>query len=354
MMTTFHGKKITGIISILPKNEYDYDDEVSAFATVQTRRLKKIMGFNKRRAAKENSTTSDFCIYGLRYILDKEYIKRDDIGALIVVGLTPDYFLPQISNIIQGECDLKHDVICMDIAQGCAGHILGLMQACMLLDAIGDKKVLVFTGDVLNRKDINTPISAPSFGGDATTITIVENDQAASNIYMNMYMNGAERNALIIHAGGYRMPRTEETAKLIDVGDGTLKSYNDLWMDGSKVFNFIQREVPPLIHEILQYSKRTREEIDWYFFHQPNRFILEKLADKLGLPREKVPMDIVENFGNSSGSTIPVNITYNLAEKALNNIYLCCLSGFGAGLTWGAMIMELGKLDFCEMIVSDY
>ena len=354
MITKFKGKKITGILSILPENEYDYDEETKEIATIQTRRLKKVMGLGKRRAAKADSTTSDFCIYGLNYLLEKNLIRKEEIGAIIVVGLTPDYFIPHIGNIIHGEFDLGKDVICVDIPQGCAGFMMGLMQAYMMLDIIGDKKVVLFNGDVLCRKNPEDKIDEPTFGGDATTITIVENDSTAPEIYMNMYMDGKEREALIMHAGGYKMPRSEETSIPVDIGDGTYKSYDELWMDGSSVFNFVQREVPPLIEEILDYSGSTIEEIDWFLFHQPNKFMLQKLSDKIGIPYDKIPMNVVEKFGNSSGSTIPVNITYNLGEKLLNHTYKCCLSGFGAGLTWTSMVMNLGNLDFCEIMESNY
>lgn len=78
---------------------------------------------------------------------------------------------------------------------------------------------------------------------------------------MNLYNDGTERDALIMHAGGYKMPHSEETVKLVDIGDGTMKSYEDLWMDGSRVFNFVQKEVPPLIEEILEYSKNQRMKL---------------------------------------------------------------------------------------------
>ena len=118
MITTFKGKKITGMLTVMPENEYDYDEETKDIATLQTRRLKKIMGFGKRRAAKKTSTSSDFCIYGLNYMFEHDLIKREEIGAIVVTGLTPDYFIPHISNIIHGECNLPSDVICMDIPRG--------------------------------------------------------------------------------------------------------------------------------------------------------------------------------------------------------------------------------------------
>lgn len=353
MITTFNGKRISGVLAILPETEYIFDEETKAFATTQTRRLKKIMGFHKRRAAKAGTTTADLCEYGLQYLIDNGKISIDEIGAIVVVSATPDYFIPHMSNIIHGDFDFAQDVICMDIAQGCAAHVLGIIQSCMLLEHMEDKKVLLFTGDVLCRKDPAEPLGRPAFGGDAASITILENAQDSEKIYTDIYSDGKGRDALIMHAGGWRMPRTPETAVLRDIGDGTMASLNEIWMHGSKVFNFVQKEVPPMIEELLEYSGYSKEQIDWFLFHQPNRFMVQKLAERLKVPMEKMPCNIVETFGNSSGSCVPVNIAYNLGDKLLMNDYLCCLSGFGSGLTWAAAVMNLGHLDFCEYIISD-
>lgn len=355
MITTFHGKRITGMLSVLPETVYDYDTETAPFASIQTRRLKRIMGFGTRRAAKANTTTGDLCHYALRYLLDNGLIEKEEIGAVLVLGLTPDYFIPHNSNILHGEFDLPKDVVCIDIPQGCCGFMLGMMEACMLLDHMSERKVLVFTADVLNRKAPQTPMTEASFGGDACSVTIIENDPAASDIYFNLYNDGANREALVMHAGGWRMPRSPETAIPHDTGEGngTMKSYDALWMNGSMVFNFVQKEVPPLIEELASYAGVNKEDIEMFFFHQPNKFMLEKLAERMKIPFEKMPMNIVGTFGNSSGSTVPVDITYNYGSKLENETVKCCLSGFGSGLTWAAAILDLGELDFCRLIVSD-
>ena len=92
------------------------------------------------------------------------------------------------------------------------------------------------------------------------------------------------------------------------------------------------------------------DEIDYFIFHQPNRFMLEKLADKLGVPRQKMPDNIVEKFGNPSSASIPLTICYNMGRILLERDQLVCMSGFGAGLSWGALIMNLGPLKFCDLI----
>lgn len=353
MITSFKGKKISGIIGILPENEYDYDIETKAFQDTHTKRLKRIMGYGKRRAAKSTTTTSDLCVFGMNYLLKQEWIKKEDIGAIIVVTISPDHYVPHVSNIIHGEFDLPHDIVCIDLPQACAGYVLGLMQAFMLLEHMTDKKVLLFTGDVLCRKDPETPLAYPVFGGDGASVSIIENDKTASDIYMNVYNDGANRNMLIIPAGGFRLPRSPETGVLVDTGDGTMRTKNCMWMDGSSVFNFVQREVPPLIEELVKYSGKQMEQIDWFFFHQPNKFMLQKLADKMKVPYEKMPMNVVGDFGNSNSNTVPFAMVSNLADELKKYNYSCCMSGFGAGLTWASAIIEAGNMQFCEMLISD-
>jgi 3-oxoacyl-[acyl-carrier-protein] synthase-3 len=163
-------------------------------------------------------------------------------------------------------------------------------------------------------------------------------------------MDGARREALMIPAGGMRLPSSAETAEVEDAGDNNFRAKDNLKMDGTAVFNFVQTEVPPLIADIMDFSEKSDSDIRAYAFHQPNKFMLEKLADKLGVAREKVPMDVVERFGNNSGVTIPTVLATNLKEDLLGAGALYCLAGFGVGLTWASMIMPIGPLEFCEQI----
>lgn len=355
MITTFQKKRISGILSVLPENEYDYDEETAHIATLQTKRLKRIMGFGKRRAAKEDTSTGDLCHYAMKYLIANKWVSVEEVGAIIVAGLTPDYFIPHNSNILHGEFGFPTDTLCIDIPQGCCGFMIGFMEACMLLEHMPDKKVLVFTCDVLNRKNKDDLLEAPSFGGDACCVTVVENDPGAADIYFSMYNDGKNRDALIMHAGAWKMPRSPQTAIPVDIGagDGTMLPYDSLWMNGSKVFNFVQKEVPPMIDSLCSYAGVSKEEIEIFFFHQPNKFMVQKLAERMNVPYEKIPANIVGLYGNSSGSTIPVNITTNYGIRLEEEEIRCCVAGFGSGLTWSGAILDLGNLKFCKSIVSD-
>ncbi len=356
MKCEFKNKRISGVLSVLPENEFYFDDEVNNynFPIKQTMRLKKVMGFEKHRLSKTDSKASDFCVYGLKYLLENTKIMKEDIGAIVVVTLSPDYFLPQISSIIHGECGLAEDVLCYDISQGCCGYLIGLMQSFMLLNVLKDKKVVLFNTDILSHKVSKMDRNDFPLIGDATTITIVENCLEDKKIYLQMCNAGKQRDALKIPAGGFALPSTQATAIMCELEDGNKRALDHLHMDGSEVFNFVQTNIPTMINDILDEIHLSVDDIDYYLFHQPNKFMLKKLADKLKLPYEKIFMNIVENYGNPSGASIPLNITHNLGEKLISHNYQCCLSAFGAGLAWGTMILNLGNMDFCELIESPF
>lgn len=356
MKTIFSNKKITGILAVLPEQEIMFDDEVGNynFPEKQTLKLKKIMGYEKHRIVKDTTAISDMCVFGIEHLISKGLLKKEDIDALILVTQSPDHFMPPTSNVIQGKLGLGTGVFCMDINQGCAGFLVGLMQSFMLLDLQNIKKVVLINADIISKKVSKKDRNSYPLIGDAATVTIVERSSVINDIYMNINMYGSRGEALVIPAGGFKMPCTEETKALSDIGDGNLRSLDNLKMDGSGVFAFVQMEVPPTIDEIMEFSGCIKEEIDYFLFHQPNRFMLQKLADKLGVPIGKMPMNIVENFGNSSGCTIPLNIVANIGENALTNKYKCCLSGFGSGLTCSCMIIDIDKLEFNESIISPF
>ncbi len=352
MNFVFQNKKISGILTVLPKNVVSFEDEMGNynFSEAKSLKLKTAMGFDKKRIAKEGVTGSDLCLYGLNYLLENEFLQKEDIDALILVTQSPDYIMPPTSNIIQGELGLKQDMLCMDINQGCSGYIVGLIQGFMLLDQPEIKKVVLLNADVLSPKVSKRDRNSNPLIGDAASITILERSRIPSSIYCSLKMNGKGAFALQIPAGGAKLPNSSETAEMIEDANGNYRSKDHLIMKGDEVFNFVQTEVPPLIEEVFRLANVTRGEIDYFMFHQPNRFMLQKLADKIGVSREKMPSNIVENFGNSSGVTIPLTISFNIGNEIEKRDFKLCLSGFGVGLTWAAMVIDAGPLDFCKQI----
>ena len=348
----FKNKKITGVLTVFPETLVRFEDEVIDPDDPKSRRLKKIIGFGTRYRAKGTTTISDMCLYGMRKLVKEGKLDTASIGAVIVVTLCPDYYLPQISSIIHGELGLSEDVFCMDIPQACAGYVVGLIQAFMLLDHMKDKKVVLCSGEILNRKSKDEPkTESPSFGGDVVNISIDENCDPGYNddIFAVINNDGKQRNSLLIKYGAFRNPMTSDIIE----HKRSNTPCTGVDMDGSSVFNFVQKEVPPMIKETIEIAGNNIDDYDFFFFHQPNRFMLQKLAVAIGVPYTKMPMDITEKYGNSDSGTIPVAMTEDASKELLDKDNLCCLSGFGGGLTWCAITMRIGNLDFCESVVSD-
>lgn len=351
MRLKFQNKKISGLLLVLPAHEQLFLDDMKNFDFPESRSVKlmKVMGYDKHRLVDEGVCSSDLVIHGLRHLFQSSAVAPESIDALLVVTQSPDYLMPPTSSVVQGELGLKEDMLCLDINQGCAGFVIGLIQAFSLLEQESINRVALVNVDVMSRKVNERDRNSYPLIGDAASIAIVDKAMGTT-VWANLKMDGSRREALMIPAGGMRLPSSPETAVVEDAGDNNYRSKDNLKMDGTAVFNFVQTEVPPLIADIMEFSNKSDDDIRAYAFHQPNKFMLEKLADKLGVDRQKVPMDVVERFGNNSGVTIPTVLATNLKNDLLSNSGLYCLAGFGVGLTWASMVMSIGPLEFCEQI----
>jgi 3-oxoacyl-[acyl-carrier-protein] synthase-3 len=340
------------MLAVVPARERTFLEEMNNFNFPESRslKLKEVMGYDRRRLVEPGVCVSDMAVFGLKHLFERGLLKPDEIDGLFVVTQTPDYFMPPTSNVIQGRLNLKQDTFCLDISQGCAGFVIGLIQAFSLLEQESVRKVVLINADVLSRKTSPKDRNIYPLVGDAAAITVLERDTVDSVIHASVKMDGTRNEVLMIPAGGMRLPSSPETAVLEDVGDKNLRAKDHLFMDGSAVFNFVQTEVPPLIEDLLKDAGVAMDAVDYFLCHQPNRFMLQKLADKMKVPHARMPNNVVERFGNSSGATIPIAVMINFAERAKTGDCLACLAGFGVGMTWSSMLMRLGRLSFCEMV----
>lgn len=346
----FHDKRIAGLLLVVPSHEKSFLEEMANFDFPLERslKLKEVMGYDTHRVVNGSDCVSDLVVRGFEHLFSANLLAPGDIDALILVTQTPDYLVPPTSSVIQGRLHLKRDMLCVDINQGCAGFVIGLIQAFMLLDQPAISRVALVNADVLSRRICTKDRNSYPLCGDAASIAVIERAPAAGIIHANLKMDGSRHEALMIPAGGMRLPSTPETAILEDVGDGNFRAKDHLRMDGSAVFNFVQVEVPPLIEDLLQTAGIEKMKVDYFLCHQPNRFMLQKLADKMGIPHEKMPMNVVGKYGNSSGVTIPAAIALNLGTRLATERLTVVLAGFGVGLTWSSMLLPLGPLRFCD------
>lgn len=352
MNLKFNKVKLTGILSIIPENESRFDDEIAnyEFSEETSLKLKDTMGYDKHRIAEEGSTITEYVCYGFNKIFSENLIKPEDIDALLVVGSMMDYIMPPTSNIIQGKLGLKEDCYCLDITQACAGFEIGLIQSFQLLQQETINRVALVNAELLGLKVSKRDRNSYPLIGDGAAITIIEKSKNDNPVYANVKMDGKGAFAIQIPAGGYARPSGEETRIERPDQYGNWRSDEHLVMKGDEVFIFAQKKVPPMINDLVEFAGMDKDKVDYFMLHQPNRFMLKKIAKKLKIEEDRLPMNIVENFGNSSGVTVPLNICYNLGEKLLDNSYKLCMAGFGGGLVWSSVLMNVGPLKFCSIL----
>lgn len=350
MKLQFQGKRISSLVTVVPRRELNFDDEIGnyQFSREKSLKLKKLMGFDRHRIVDEGVCGSDLCVRGLEWLLEAGVLKRDQVGALIMITQSPDHFIPPTSNLIQARVGLGQDTFCLDINQGCAGFVIGLIQAFMMLETGAIDKAVLLNADTLSRRVGTRDRNIYPMIGDAGSVTVIENDAGGGPIHGFVRMDGSGARTLMIPAGGFRTPSTAATAEERDAGGGNFRSEDQFYMDGPSVFNFVQREVPPMIEELLRYA--GKDQVEYYLFHQPNRFMLEKLALAMQVDPAKMPNNIVGLFGNASSVTIPTNICHNLAAEVKRRAVSACLAGFGVGLTWASLLLELGPMNACELL----
>jgi len=349
----FKDKAIRGMAVVVPENERFFVDDMKSFnfSEARSRKLQSVMGYERHRVVQSNVCSSDLAIHGFNHLFTSGRIAQDSIDALVVVSLTPDHFLPSLSWIMHGKLGLPQRTVCFDVTQGCCGFVMGLIQSFMLLDQPHIRRVALVNVDVLSKKVSESDRNSYPLIGDAASITIVENECDAGSVYADVQLDGSRCMALKIPAGGFRLPSSDATGVLVEDEEGNRRSLDNLVMDGSAVFNFAMQEVPTLIESVLMASGLDKQSVDYFLFHQPNQFMLQKLAEKLGIPYEKMPSNVVQKYGNSSSVTIPAVVSLNLAERICREGFTVCFSGFGAGLTKGAMTMRTGKWRFCDTVV---
>ncbi len=348
----FNNKKVSGVLTVVPKNTVKFLDEIDnyGFSKEKCLNLQEVMGFNERRIVKGDECGSDLALYGMEYLIEKGLLNKEDIGALILITQTPDHFMPPTSSILHGKLGLGKQVLCFDINQGCTGYVYGLLQAFLLLESSCNGKIVLINCDTLSRRACQYDRNIFPIIGDAGAITIIENSEEENEISLNLNTDGSRSDWLKIPAGGFRKPSNDETREIKELADGNRRSEDDFYMNGAGIFTFTQTDVPRSIKQFFETSSIGIDHVDYFMFHQPNRFMLGKLAKKLNVSPDKMPSNVVEKFGNSSSASTPLVICYNLDKKLIKNRFKICIAGFGVGLSWGVTTLEMGPLDFCEWI----
>lgn len=336
--------KVTGISCVIPTKEKNLLDEKNLYDGNEKKinRVIQSSGFLKRRIVDSDTTTSDLCFQAAENLIKILNLNKNEIDGLLFISYTPDYIMPATSYVLHKRLGLSQNCVVMDIPQACSGFIIGLYQAAMLVNS-GCKKVLLLVGDSFSKfSDMFRNNTAPVFG-DAGCATIIEYNPNAEKMYFNINSDGNGYDSLICENGGFRNP-----VKKSDFYDCGSYIYNSK-MDGGRIFDFTMNNVAPNIEELLDFSGEKIKDIDEFVFHQANKFILENIARKLDISSERLSTETLTNFGNQCGASIPCTISNTLSNIVSKRNVKCLLSGFGVGLSWASVIINLDNI-YCSKL----
>ncbi len=353
--SSFSGVRIGGVVTCVPTLKKCIDDEVDLFGgnEKQIARLKKTIGLNRRRVVKPGTTAVDLCHEAATRLLAASGVELEDVSAMIFVTQTPDYLQPCNAAVLHGRLDLPTSCAALDVNLGCSGYVYGLWLAHMMVQSGGCDRVLLLAGDTMSRlvhpKDRSV---APVFG-DGGSATLIERSDDGQQAWFGLGTDGSGYDKLIVPAGGQRSPKTESTGLDVEDEDGNVRSSEHLFMDGAEVFNFSITVEPKAVRDLVDYAGLDLDAVDYFVFHQANRYILSNIAKRLKIDLAKVPMQTVERYGNQSSASIPSAMCGELQDVLRGaDTQRMLLSGFGVGLSWASVILDITKLPVCEIIES--
>lgn len=342
--STLHNVRFAGMASCVPHRVIDNLRDCPPSRRSERERLVRNIGIQTRRICQEWQCFSDLALVAAEKLMEELQWQREEIGALIVVTQSPDYLIPATAIILQNRLGLPHSTIAFDVNLGCSGYPFGLHLLGSMISAGGVKKALLLVGD----KCAN--IRDPLFS-DAGTATALEFDPNAPPMYFDLNSDGSGYQAIMLPAGAGREPFGAEHLVPSRDAHGMLHWPSELILDGPAVLSFSTQRVPPAIQRLLGYVQIDKDAIDYFIFHQANRMINETIRKKLGLPVDKVPMSL-HDLGNTSGASLPVTMTARLHSTLKEKRHKLLLSGFGVGLSWGTVIMDVEDAKFPAMIES--
>lgn len=355
--TKFKNVRISGVVTVVPQIEKSIDEEVRLYGgnEKQIERIKKAIGLNKRRVTDKDTTSVDLCHQAANQLIKGMELDKLQIDGLVFVTQTPDHYQPSNAAIMHGLLGLEKGCASFDINLGCSGYVYGLWMAHMMIASGTCSKVLLLAGDTIskyvNPKDRAT---APLFG-DAGSATLVEKTDVGQEASFSLHTDGTGQDFIKVPAGGFRCPSSLDTAIATEDAEGNWRSQDDIYMNGGEVFNFSIKTEPAAITEILEYSQKTIDEIDYVVFHQANKYIITNIAKRLKLPLDKVPCDTVSKYGNQSSASIPSTINDALGDQASSSNLQLVLSGFGVGLSWASAVVGVNRI-YCppvEVYIKD-
>ncbi|MBN1522005.1 MAG: ketoacyl-ACP synthase III [Candidatus Aureabacteria bacterium] len=285
-------------------------------------------GIKERRIAAEDQSTSDMGVIAAERAIKKSGLDKTNIDAIIVATITPDMFFPSTACFIQRKLGLTH-IPCFDISAACTGYIFSLVTAAQFLKTGAFKNILVVAAEKMSAiTDWEDRATCVLFGDGAGAAVVSEEKGSMEIGQFFLGSDGRCTDILNIPAGGSFCPASEETVK---------KRLHFTKMTGQDVFKHAVRYMTESAENVLKKSGLKIEDIDCLLPHQANIRIITAVAKRLGIPEEKVYLNVHE-CGNMSAASSSVGLDGILSQQ--KDVKRILMVAFGAGLTYGALLLQ--------------
>ena len=334
--------RLGAIATHVPDTVLSNDELASLFPEWPAAKILDKTGIAERRIAAPDETAADLAYEAARKLFAAGTCRPSDVDFLILCTQAPDYILPTTACVLQDRLGLSTDAGALDVNLGCSGFVYCLSLAAGLIASGAATNVLLLTADTYSKYIHPNDKSVRTLFGDAACATLVSavedgaEDASASRIGPFIFgTDGRGAKDLIVEAGAFRRPRTSETAAESDDLYGNTHSPENLYMNGANVMAFTLREVPHTFSRMLETTGLTAADYSHVVLHQANRFMLNALQKKLGLPDAQVPRAFAD-VGNTVSSTIPYVLADLQRTGQLAPGTRIMLMGFGVGLSWAA------------------
>jgi len=341
-LLTFDRIGISGVSACVPKQKIVNAECTVFFTPKEVQSTIQKTGIAERRVVDEKTCASDLCCAAAEALLEEMSVDRNEIDVLIFVSQTPDYRMPVTGTILQDRLGLAQTTAAFDINLEGSGYVYGLALAYSFAQQESIRKVLLLDGETSTKMYSFKDKVAGLLFGDAGSATLVEKIAHANPTYFSLNSDGAGSRIIWIKGGGYRQPSSAETLRAKEHEDGSIRSDEQGLVDLGGFFEFTSREIPADMVRIFEYAGESYEAIDYYLFHQADKFLNDQIAQKMKIPQDKIPYSM-HKFGNTSSVSIPLTMVSEIRDQLQQDKNRIFLSGFGAGLSWASAITSIDR-----------
>lgn len=328
---------IKGISYYLPERVVTNEELVKEFPEWSVEKVAQKVGVDSRHLAAENETAGDMAEKAARKLFKEYDIDPKSIDFLMLCTQSPDYFLPSTACILQDRLGIPTDSGAFDYNLGCSGCIYGMAMAKGLIAAGIAKNVLLLTAETYNKYLHPSDKSNRSIFGDGAAACLISTEGFAEIGEFSLGTDGSGANNLIVKTGASRMK--EATGKYVEDEEGHVWFDDYLYMNGSAIFNFTLEAVPAMMTDILAKNQLEKDDIDFYVFHQANKFMLNTIRKVCVLPKDKFYVNL-EETGNTVSSTVMIGLKDCIKNQIIKTGDKVMVTGFGVGLSWGGTILK--------------